>query len=54
LPERTSPGGSETVTRYTIRKFLPLAAFKPTAVLHLLYPDLYILQPLNLETYFLL
>jgi hypothetical protein len=36
-------------TRYTISAFVPLAAFKPKAVLYLLYPDSYILQPLNLE-----
>ena len=48
MPERTSPGGLEAVTRNTIRVFVPLAALKPTAVLNSLYLKSYTLQPLNL------
>jgi hypothetical protein len=37
LPERTSPGESETLASDTIRAFAPLVALTPAAVVHSLY-----------------
>jgi hypothetical protein len=54
LSDGTSLGGSETITRDTVYALVPLAAFNPTTVLHSLYPDSNILQPLNLENKLLL
>lgn len=49
LPERTSPGRSETVTRNTIRDLVPLGALALTTLVDPLYLESRILQTLISE-----